>query len=108
MVTHDRMERFRTQRHAILFPLPVAPAHLVQTEIDILHAQPEPLDQTQAAALQELSDPLVDACGGQDDAPDLVCGQHDGPRDLLVARTAWIPASSNAMPRTSRERNSKA
>ena len=51
MVAHDRLERFRQQRQAILFPLPVAHAHLWQTAIDILHAQTEPLDTTHAAAL---------------------------------------------------------
>src|SRR5215475_13129360 len=56
MVAHCRMENFRKQRNTILFPLPIAHAHLLQTEIDILHAQTEPLDQTQAAAIQELSD----------------------------------------------------
>ena len=56
----------------------------MQTAIDILHAQPEPLDQTHAAAIQELRDPLVDACGGHDDALDLVCGQHDEQCALLV------------------------
>jgi len=51
MVAHDRMDRFRLQRNAILCPLPVAHAHLLQTEIDILHAQTEPLDKTQAAPI---------------------------------------------------------
>jgi hypothetical protein len=109
MVAHARMERFRTPRQALLCPLPVAPAHLGQTAIDILHAQTEPREQTHAAALQALRAPLVDAWGGQEDALDLVFGQHDGQGALRGG-----PHGSDAgviqrdAERTARERNRKA
>jgi len=45
-------------RDAILLPLAVAHDDLRIVEIDVLHAQPQCLHETQAAAVQQLADEM--------------------------------------------------
>ena len=92
-----RPQRDGEHRVPVLVALPFADEDLVALEVDVLDAEPQPLQEAHAGAVQEPADQVRSPLHAGEQAPDLVPAQHDRqPRGPARAHEALEPGDAHA------------